>query len=105
MAIGKEEIENRFGFHKGTLEGPNATAPRHAALRKEFRAFADRIGVADWIAIPVSGLNGDNVADRGAGMPWYAGPTLLEHLDTVPLSEDGEGPPAGSRQRASARGR
>ena len=41
MAIGKDEIENRFGFHKGTLEGPNATAPKHAALRKEFRAFAE----------------------------------------------------------------
>lgn len=43
MAIGKDEIENRFGFHKGTLEGPNATAPRHAALRLEFRAFAEHL--------------------------------------------------------------
>ena len=43
MPVGKDEIENRFGIHKGTLEGPNATAPKHAALRKEFRAFAEHL--------------------------------------------------------------
>lgn len=43
MALGKEEINNRFGFHKGTIEGPNATAPRHAELRKKFRAFAEML--------------------------------------------------------------
>jgi hypothetical protein len=41
MALGKQEIENRFGFHKGTIEGPNATAPKHADLRREFRYFAE----------------------------------------------------------------
>lgn len=39
--LGNDEIENRFGFHKGTIEGPNATAPRHAALRKKYREFAE----------------------------------------------------------------
>lgn len=43
MAIGKDEIENRFGFHKGTIEGPNATAPRHAELRKRYREFAEHL--------------------------------------------------------------
>lgn len=43
MALGKQEIESRFGFHKGTIEGPNATAPRHAALRVEFREFAEML--------------------------------------------------------------
>lgn len=38
--IGQDEIENRFGFHKGTIEGPNATAPRHAELRRAFASFA-----------------------------------------------------------------
>lgn len=41
--IGKDEIENRFGFHKGTIEGPNATAPKHAELRKKFREFAEML--------------------------------------------------------------
>lgn len=44
--LGKDEIENRFGFHKGTLEGPNATAPRHAALRVRFREFAEMLDEA-----------------------------------------------------------
>lgn len=42
-SIFAEEIENRFGFHKGTIEGPNATAPRHAELRVSFREFAQML--------------------------------------------------------------
>ena len=41
--LGDEEIQNRFGFHKGTIEGPNATAPRHAYLRVLFMEFADML--------------------------------------------------------------
>jgi bifunctional enzyme CysN/CysC len=51
----------------------------------DYRAFADEIGIGDWQAIPVSGLNGDNVAARSGAIPWYDGPALLEHLDSVPL--------------------
>jgi hypothetical protein len=38
--LGRTEIENRFGFHKGTIEGPNATAPHHSGLRRVFMDFA-----------------------------------------------------------------
>ncbi|HET8778313.1 MAG TPA: adenylyl-sulfate kinase, partial [Candidatus Limnocylindria bacterium] len=55
------------------------------AVSADYRAFADRIGIADWVAIPLSGLNGDNVMQRSEATGWYEGPTLLEHLDTVPL--------------------
>jgi bifunctional enzyme CysN/CysC len=55
------------------------------AICADYRAFAERIGIDDWVPIPVSGLNGDNVMNRGEAMPWYNGGTLLEHLDTVPL--------------------
>ena len=41
--LGLNEIKNRFGFHKGTIEGPNATAPQHADLRTEFIYFAGSI--------------------------------------------------------------
>jgi bifunctional enzyme CysN/CysC len=37
--------------------------------------------------VPISALEGDNVVDRRKRMPWYHGPTLLEHLETVPLPE------------------
>jgi bifunctional enzyme CysN/CysC len=51
----------------------------------DYRAFASRIGIEDWVAIPVSGLNGDNVMIRSEATSWYTGPSLLEHLDAVPL--------------------
>lgn len=41
--LSKQEIENRFGFHKGTIEGANATAPKHADLRVKFREFAEML--------------------------------------------------------------
>jgi len=51
----------------------------------DYRAFADQTGIAEWIAIPVSGTNGDNIAGRGEAVSWYEGPTLIEHLETVPI--------------------
>jgi bifunctional enzyme CysN/CysC len=51
----------------------------------DYRVFAEEIGLDDWVAIPVSGLNGDNVMSRSEATRWYSGPSLLEHLDTVPL--------------------
>jgi bifunctional enzyme CysN/CysC len=54
------------------------------AICADYRSFADSIGIDDWIAIPVSGLRGDNVMAASAATPWYSGPSLLEHLDSVP---------------------
>ena len=53
-----------------------------AAICADYRLFADRHGIGEWTAIPVSGLHGDNVAARSEAMPWHDGPTLLEYLDT-----------------------
>jgi bifunctional enzyme CysN/CysC len=55
------------------------------AITADYRAFAASIGIEDWVAIPVSGLNGDNVMGGSDTMPWYSGPSLMEHLDSVPL--------------------
>jgi bifunctional enzyme CysN/CysC len=60
------------------------------AIVADYRSFAQKIGLADWLAIPVSGLAGDNVAGSSAAMGWYEGPTLLDHLDTVPLDVTGD---------------
>ncbi|MGE5064371.1 MAG: sulfate adenylyltransferase subunit 1, partial [Myxococcales bacterium] len=54
-------------------------------ITADYRAFAEQIGITDWVAIPVSGLNGDNIMSRSEITPWYDGPSLLEHLDAVPL--------------------
>ena len=55
------------------------------AIRDDYSAFAESIGISDWIAIPLSGLSGDNVVNRSEATPWYSGPSLLEQLDSVPL--------------------
>jgi bifunctional enzyme CysN/CysC len=55
------------------------------AIAADYRAFAEQIGISNWVAIPVSGLNGDNIMSRSDAMAWYDGPSLLEHLDSVPL--------------------
>jgi sulfate adenylyltransferase subunit 1 len=73
--------------------------PVFAAIAKEFTAYAASIGVAGWgsggvpqndwcTAIPISALAGDNVVEPSANMDWYGGPTVLEHLETVPVSHD-----------------
>ena len=60
------------------------------AICADYRAFAEQIGVAEWTAIPVSGLTGANIATRGEAMPWYDGPTLLERLETLPLDVEAD---------------
>ncbi|MBJ9756210.1 sulfate adenylyltransferase subunit CysN [Burkholderia cepacia] len=52
----------------------------------DYRAFATELGLAEIVSIPMSALRGDNVIVPGTRMPWYAGPTLMQHLDTLPLA-------------------
>jgi len=61
---------------------------RFAEISEELRELADKLDVQDEIAIPISALHGDNVVERSAAAPWYDGPTLLEHLETVEIASD-----------------
>ncbi|HEY0213885.1 MAG TPA: sulfate adenylyltransferase subunit CysN [Paenirhodobacter sp.] len=63
------------------------SADRFNEIVADYRAFADRIGMRDFLAIPISGLMGDNIVDRSAQMPWYTGPVLLDHLETAPVND------------------
>src|SRR5258707_6326465 len=54
-------------------------------LQKDFDALAKQLAVPHVVTIPISALAGDNVVERGAHIPWYHGPTFLEHLETVPI--------------------
>ncbi|WP_395651753.1 sulfate adenylyltransferase subunit CysN [Brevundimonas sp.] len=54
----------------------------------DYSAFAERLGMTDVVAIPISGVAGDNIASASAETPWYAGPTLMEHLETVEVDAD-----------------
>ena len=62
-----------------------------AAIAAGYRELAARLGIGQVTAIPLSALNGDNLSRRSAAMPWYAGPTLLEHLETVDVARGDDG--------------
>lgn len=59
-----------------------------AKIAEEFTAYASELGVPEITAIPISALAGDNVVEPSSNMDWYGGPTVLEHLETVPVSHD-----------------
>ena len=57
-------------------------------IMADYRALATSLGVPDVQFVPVSALKGENVVHRGASMPWYAGPTLLDLLESVDVTGD-----------------
>jgi sulfate adenylyltransferase subunit 1 (EFTu-like GTPase family) len=59
-----------------------------ASIADELLVLAERLGIRDEVAIPVSALRGDNVVEGTDAMPWYEGPALLEHLETVEIAGD-----------------
>src|SRR4030088_807984 len=56
-----------------------------AEIEREYREFARRINVDAITCIPVSAVAGDNIVARSERTPWYRGPSLLEHLESVSL--------------------
>ena len=58
------------------------------AIVTGFRAFAEKLDFKIVTAIPLSARNGDNLSTPSAKTPWYTGPTLLEHLETVDVADD-----------------
>jgi len=72
LAVNKMDL---IGYDQGKYE----------AIVAQYRAFAASIGIEDFVALPISGLAGDNITTRLGNMPWYEGPTLIEHLETVEL--------------------
>jgi sulfate adenylyltransferase subunit 1 len=61
---------------------------RFLEIRAQFEEFLPRLDIKDVKFIPLSALNGDNVVDPSPHTPWYSGPTLLGHLETVHIASD-----------------
>ncbi|MFI0446517.1 sulfate adenylyltransferase subunit CysN [Actinomadura sp. 6N118] len=59
----------------------------------EYRTFAAELGLSDVVSIPLSALRGDNITQSSPNTPWYSGPTLVEHLETVDIDDDRAGEP------------
>ncbi|KZX87046.1 adenylyl-sulfate kinase [Erythrobacter sp. HI0037] len=56
------------------------------AIVADYRAFAESIGIEDFTVIPISGLAGDNITTRSGHTPWYDGPVLIDHLETMEVN-------------------
>ena len=56
------------------------------AIVAEYRTFAESIGIEDFTVIPISGLAGDNITTRSDHTPWYDGPVLIDHLETMEVN-------------------
>jgi bifunctional enzyme CysN/CysC len=55
------------------------------AIVADYARFADSIGIKSFVPIPISSLDGDNVAAASKKTPWYTGPTMMTHLETVEI--------------------
>ncbi len=74
VCVNKMDLE---GYRKDVFE----------KIRATFSDFVGQLGFKGVTFIPVSALAGDNIVHRGENCPWYDGPTLLEHLENVPVTE------------------
>jgi bifunctional enzyme CysN/CysC len=74
LAVNKMDL---VGYQRATFE----------AIVADYRDFGARIGLTEITPIPVSAVYGDNVTQHGANMPWFTGPTLLEHLESVAVDQ------------------
>ncbi len=80
LAVNKMDL---VGYDQATFD----------AIVADYRAFAESIGIAAFTAIPISGFKGDNITGASANTPWYDGPALIEHLETVPVGGEGDSRP------------
>ena len=62
---------------------------RFNEIVKDINELSENLGLQDVVIIPVSATEGDNVTVKSENMPWYTGKTLLDHLETVDVSEAG----------------
>jgi sulfate adenylyltransferase large subunit len=94
------EQTRRHAYIASILEIPHVTVAlnkmdlvdfsqeRFEEISRDLDTLAGQLAVHDLHVIPISALQGDNVVDATDSMPWYSGPTLLEHLESVEIALD-----------------
>jgi bifunctional enzyme CysN/CysC len=75
LAVNKMDL---VGYDQGVFD----------EIAAQYRELAGQLGIEHVTCIPLSALKGDNMLERSAATPWYAGPTLLGHLETVDVSRE-----------------
>ena len=53
----------------------------------DYTAFASQLNIGRIVPIPISALAGDNITEKSGNTPWYHGPTLMGHLETVEVAQ------------------
>jgi bifunctional enzyme CysN/CysC len=56
-------------------------------IEADYRTFAAQIGIDEITCIPVSALRGDNITEPSPQTPWYRGPSLIQHLESIEIEE------------------
>jgi bifunctional enzyme CysN/CysC len=56
----------------------------------DYRSFGAQIGIEEFVAIPLSGLRGDNIVATSENTPWYEGPALMDYLEDVEIEEQAQ---------------
>ncbi len=80
LAVNKLDL---VGFDQGVFD----------SIVADYTRFAEQIGLGGVVPIPLSALLGDNITARSPETPWYRGPSLVEHLETVQVDDErSEGP-------------
>jgi bifunctional enzyme CysN/CysC len=62
-------------------------------ISEAYLAFAAGLGFANVLCVPACALSGDNITRASEAMPWYGGPTLIEHLESVDVAASGSEEP------------
>ena len=60
----------------------------YTRIQRDYAGFVAKLGIPDIQFIPMSALKGDNVVEKSSAMPWYQGPPMLNHLETVHTASD-----------------
>ncbi|WP_189341677.1 sulfate adenylyltransferase subunit CysN [Mesorhizobium sp. M2A.F.Ca.ET.042.01.1.1] len=74
LAVNKIDL---IGFDKAAFD----------QIVADYGEFAKQLGFVSVVPIPMSARFGDNVTSRSERTPWYSGPSLIEHLETVSVDE------------------
>lgn len=77
-----------FAVNKMDLAG--YSQERFEEIKKDIEELSEALKLQDVTVIPVSAMEGDNVTQKSDNMPWYTGKALLDHLETVDVSEQEE---------------
>ena len=78
---------HHFIFAVNKMDLVDYSEERFNQIVKDINELSGSLGLQDVVIIPVSATEGDNVTIKSENTPWYTGKTLLEHLETVDVTE------------------